>query len=425
MNRAGREAANTGDKLPELSTEVLVVSKPFRGVKVVEVAAWTFVPGAGAIMADLGADVIKVEPPEGDPQRALRNPLNIEGTGANPFLEIPNRGKRSIVLDLTTNGGREVLKRLVSDADVFLTSYLPRQRARLGIDAPELHRRNPGLIYVKGSGWGSKGPMVDVGGFDSAAAWSTAGTAYKLTGRNANGPVTQPAAFYDLQGSNSIAGAVAMALFRRERTGEGAVVDVSLLATGMWAMGPDIAAAPFAGDVLSADRTETANPIVNYYRTKDGRWINLVCLQADRFWPELCRLIDRPDLVDDLRFADASARSGNRQACIAELDRTFAERTLTEWRGVLARFSGVWAPALAPSEVHDHVQVTHNGYLQQIVTSDGTSFRLVAPPYQFEGQAATPAGPAPELGQHSEEVLRSAGLDSDSITALREQGAFG
>jgi formyl-CoA transferase len=393
---------------------------------VVEVASWTFVPGAGAIMADLGADVIKVEPPDGDPQRALRNALNIDDSGPNPFLHVPNRGKRSITLNLATPAGLETLRRLTRNADVFLTNYLPKVRAKLGIDVDDLRADNPRLVYVRGSGWGNTGPMADTGGFDSAAAWSAAGVQHKLTEPGADAPVPQPAAFFDLQGSSAIAGAVAMALFRRERTGEGGVVDVSLLGTGMWTMGPDLAAAAAgAGELPRIDRRDAPNPIVNLYRTADDRWLNLVCLQADRFWGELCGLIGRPELADDDRFRDSAARYLNRAECIAELDKTFATRTLAEWQEILAEFSGVWSVAATFEEVCANPQVHANGYLPTVVGNDGRQFRLVAPPYQFDGVPAAPAGPAPELGQHTEEVLLEAGLDWHEISALRDSGALG
>ncbi|THJ75356.1 CaiB/BaiF CoA transferase family protein [Candidatus Frankia alpina] len=401
------------------------MSRPFEGVSVVEIAGWTFVPAAGAILADLGADVIKVEPPTGDPQRLLRNLLNQDDSGPNPFLEIPNHGKRSVTLDLTTSAGRELLLRLVADADVFLTSYLPALRTRLGIDVDDLRAVNPRLVYVRGRGWGSRGPMVNTGGYDSAAAWSSSGTLHKLTGADDDDPVAQPAAFYDLQGSNTIAGAVAMALYRRERTGQTAVVDVSLLNTGMWALGADIAAAPFTGEVPRADRRAPGNPIANYYRTKDGRWINLVCLQADRFWDERCLVLDRPELVADPRFLDAAARFTHNRACVEVLDGIFAERTLDEWRETLAGFSGVWAPALTPAEVHDHVQVRENGYLSELTAEDGTPFRVVAPPYQFDGEPARARTRAPDLGADTEQVLRDLGLDAATLDDYRAQGAFG
>lgn len=401
------------------------MSGPFDGVRVIEVAAWTFVPGAGAILADLGADVVKVEPPNGDPQRGLRNALNASDNGPNPFLEIPNRGKRSITLDLNSERGSQVLRKLVGTADVFLTSYLPRVRSKLKIDVEDFHTECPRLIYVRGTGWGSKGPMTNVGGFDSAAAWSAAGTQYKLTAPGAAEPVAQPAAFYDLQGSSAIAGAVAMALFRRERTGQGGVVDVSLLNTGMWTMGPDIAAAPSTGELPRQPRSEAGNPIVNTYRTKDDRWLNLVCLQADRFWAELCGLIGRGDLADDERFVDARARYANRGTCIAELDATFAARTMAEWQDALATFGGVWSPSASFAEIHESTQVQANGYLSEVRGNDGTPFRLVSPPYQFDGEAPSPRGPAPELGQHTEEVLFDSGFSWDEIAEHRDSGALG
>jgi crotonobetainyl-CoA:carnitine CoA-transferase CaiB-like acyl-CoA transferase len=339
-------------------------------------------------------------------------------------LEIPNRGKRSVVLDLTRPEGHALLLKLVETADIFLTSYLPAVRARLHLDVDDLRVANPDLIYVQGTGWGVRGPMANTGGFDSAAAWCSSGTLHKLTKQGAEEPVAQPPAFYDLQGSNSLAGATAMALFKRLRTGEPSVVDVSLLSTAMWAMGPDIAAAPFTGEIPQQDRHAPVNPIVNYYRTKDGRWLNLVCLQADRYWGELCARIDRLDLVLDDRFVDARARLENTRACVEELDRTFGAKTLDEWKFALAEFTGVWAPALSVSEVHEHVQVRANGYLPELQAQDGTPFWLIAPPYQFDGKPGRPAGLAPSLGAHNEELLREAGLDEAEIADYRDSGVM-
>ena len=400
------------------------MSGPFDGVRVLEVAAWTFVPGAGAIMADLGADVVKVEPPGGDPQRALDKSLTADDSAPKPYIEIPNRGKRSITVDLRIRVGQHLLHRLADTADVFLTSYLPAVRQRLRLDVDDLLAINPQLIYVRGSGWGSRGTMTNVGAFDMAAAWAAAGTQYKLTPPGSNEPITQPPAFCDLQGSNSIAGAVAMALFRRERTGRGAVIDVSLLNTGMWAMSPDLFAAA-QGGLPRQNRLTADNPIVNTYRTKDGRWLNLVCLQSDRFWAELCGLLGRDDLAADARFADATQRYNNRNACIAELDATFATRNLAEWQRALADFSGVWSTAATFDEVRHSEQVAANGYLPEVMGHDGRPFQLVAPPYQFDEEPTRPCGPAPEVGQHTEEVLLERGLSWEEIGACREQGALG
>ena len=209
------------------------MSKPLEGVRVLEVAAWTFVPAAGAILADLGADVIKVEPPTGDPQRALKNLLNLDKNGPNPFNEVPNRGKRSITVDLTKPEGRDVVLKIAATSDVFLTSYLPEARKKLRLEVDDVRAANPNIIYVRGSGWGSKGPMKNTGGYDLAAGWATSGFAQRLLDSiGDDAPPPQPPAFYDLQGGNTIAGATAMALFKRERTGETSIVDVSLMNVG-------------------------------------------------------------------------------------------------------------------------------------------------------------------------------------------------
>ena len=403
------------------------MNKPLAGVKVLEVAAWTFVPAAGAILADLGADVIKVEPPTGDPQRALKNMLNLEGDGPNPFNEIPNRGKRSITLDLRTPEGHELLLKIAADSDVFLTSYLPEDRSRLRVDVDDIRSVNPGVIYVRGSGWGSKGPMANVGGYDMAAGWATSGLAYRLTDPDApNGPPPQPAAFFDLQGANTIAGAVAMALFKRERTGEASIVDISLMNVGMWTMAPDIVAAPYVASHMEMSRTEPGNPITNWYKTGDGRWLYLVCLQADRFWGELCtNVLGRADLATDPRFIEIGVRFQHRAECVKALDEAFASQTLDQWKARFVGFSGVWAPVLTFKEVHEHPQVEANGFLPIVHGADGLDFRLVAAPQHFDGESTRPSGPAPELGQHTEEILLEAGLDWNAISKARECGALG
>jgi crotonobetainyl-CoA:carnitine CoA-transferase CaiB-like acyl-CoA transferase len=295
------------------------MTRPLGGVRVLEVAAWTFVPAAGAALADLGADVIKVEPPNGDPQRGLMNLLgSAERPGPNPFVEIPNRGKRGMTIDLATSAGRDLLLEVAATADVFLTSYLPAVRKKLGIELEDLRAANPQIIYVCGHGWGARGPMKDTGGFDLAAGWASAGMAAKMT-RPGEEPMFQPAAFFDLQGANTIAGAIGTALFQRERSGVPTEVDVSLLGVGMWTLSPDIMAGPYVGTMPAPDRTSSPNPLTNSYPTSDGRWLYLVCLQADRFWAELCETIGRSELITDERFANMVVRAQNAKACVAEL----------------------------------------------------------------------------------------------------------
>jgi crotonobetainyl-CoA:carnitine CoA-transferase CaiB-like acyl-CoA transferase len=397
--------------------------KPMNGVRVVEVASWTFVPAAGAMLADMGADVIKVEPPTGDPQRSLRNMLNLSHCGPNPFLELPNRGKRSITLDLGSAKGHELLLDIVDGADVFLTSYLPESRVKLGFDVDAVRERNPDIIYVRGSGWGSKGPMDNTGGFDLAAGWASSGLAHRMTPDGGEPPM-QPPAFFDLQGSTAITAAVSTALFNRERTGESSVVDVSLLNVGMWAMGPDIVGAPYVPTEVPS-RYEQGNPLTNWFPTKDGRWIYLVLLQADRYWAELCAYVGAAELVVDERFTDAEVRYTHRVECVNALTEVFLSRTLDEWKDALRDFSGVWAPVQSALEVHEHAQVQANGFLPQVRTSEGVEFALVAPPMHFDGEVTAPTRCAPALGADTDEVLRELGYDAAAIVAMRQQKVFG
>jgi crotonobetainyl-CoA:carnitine CoA-transferase CaiB-like acyl-CoA transferase len=396
-----------------------------RGVRVVEVAQWWFVPAAGAILADWGADVIKVEHPvTGDPQRGLVTSGLVPSTGGvNFMIEQPNRGKRSIGLDLAHPRGRELLDRLVETADVFLTNFLPAARRRLRIDVDDIRRVNPRIVYVRGHGQGTRGPDAERGGYDAASFWCRGGIAHAVTPPGAAAPVMQRAAFGDSTGGMAIAGGIAAALFRRERTGAAAVVDVSLLGTAMWLMGPDIIASKLLGiDLPSSDRTQPPNPIVNSYRTRDGRWLFLNMLQPDRYWPDLCGRLGRPELATDARFADGRARFEHRAECVRALDAIFAERTLAEWRVALADAEGVWAPLQTARELPEDPQAVANGYLPE-VGRDGTRFTLVASPVQFDERSPALA-PAPDLGQHTEEVLLELGLSWDDLAAAKDAGAI-
>jgi crotonobetainyl-CoA:carnitine CoA-transferase CaiB-like acyl-CoA transferase len=395
------------------------------GVRVIEVAQWWFVPAAGAVLADWGADVVKIEHPvSGDPVRGLATSGLVPTTGGVNFMvEQPNRGKRSVGIDLAHPRGRELLYKLVETADVFLTNFLPAARRRLRIDVDDIRRVNPKVIYVRGHGHGTRGPDVEKGGYDAASFWCRGGIAHALTPPGASAPVMQRAAFGDSAGGMTIAGGIAAALYRRERTGVASVVDVSLLGTAMWIMAPDIVASRLLGIELPAgDRSQAMNPIVNSYKTKDGRWLFLNMLQPDRYWPDLCTRLGRPDLIADPRFADGRARFEHRAECIAALDAVFAGRTLAEWRERLADAEGVWAAMQTARELPDDPQVAANGYLAEL-DRDGTRFALVASPVQFDER--TPAlRPAPDLGQHTEEVLLSLGLTWDDLAAAKEAGAI-
>lgn len=400
-----------------------------RGVKVVEVAQWWFVPAGGAILADWGADVIKIEhPATGDPQRGLVTSGFFPDTGGfNFMIEQPNRGKRSVGLDIATDGGRELLYKMVEECDVFLTNFLPPARRRLKIDVDDIRAVNPNAIYVRGHGQGVKGPDAEKGGYDAASFWCRGGLAHSLTPADAESPVMQRAALGDSTGAMTIAGGVAAALFNRERTGRATVVDVSLLGTAMWLLAPDVIMSKLVssdgGSMPAFNRAAAPNPIVNSYKTKDGRWLFLNMLQPDRFWADLCRHIGREDLIDDPRFSDGMKRFENREACVAELDRTFASRTLAEWREALATAEGVWAPIQSAAELNEDVQAVANGYLSPVEGEAGKTFTLVANPVQFD-ETTPKLRRAPDHGQQTEEVLLEMGVSWEDIAEYKASGAI-
>jgi crotonobetainyl-CoA:carnitine CoA-transferase CaiB-like acyl-CoA transferase len=396
------------------------------GIRVVEVASWTFVPISGAVLAEWGADVIKIEHPEsGDPQRGLiSSGLIPGGDGVNFMFEIPNRGKRSVGLDVSTDDGRELLYRLVETADVFVTNYLPDVRKRLKIDVDDIRGRNPNIIYVRGTGQGTKGPHAEKGGFDGASFWARAGLAMGFKEPAAEWPVDQRPAFGDVMGGLTIAGGIAAALLRRERTGTPSVVDVSLLNMGMWTLAPDITMAKVLEnvDLPAFDRDSLPNPLVGTYPTKDGRFIIIVLLQADRYWPDLCAHLERPDLLDDPRFKDGAARYEHREECIQVLRDVFRTRTYDEWCERLQTLEGVWAPLQTPLELHEDPQAIANGYLERITASSGAEFALPANPVQFD-ETPVAVRHAPDHGEHTDEVLLELGLTYDEIIEHKVSGA--
>lgn len=405
---------------------MISVDKVLSGVRVLEVAAWTFVPSAGAVLAEWGAEVIKVEPREGgDPQRGLVTMGIVDQGGGtvNYMIEIPNRGKKSIGVDLSTPGGREVVLELAASCDVFLTSYLPTRRSKLGIDVDDIRAVNPSVVYVRGSGHGPKGPDSDQPGYDGVSYWA-GGIATMLTGAGEELVRARPA-FGDLIGGMTLAGGIAAALYKRATAGVGSVVDVSLLGLAAWNLSPDVAVSQIHGgsSVPNYSHADSPNPLVGTYRTKDDRYVQLMMLQLDKFYPEAMHAIGLSELIDDERFAYPAARFANRTELIRRMDEVFAQRTLAEWRDKLAGISGAWGVVQTPDELCHDPAVTANGYVAQTTTMNGAPYSLPTNPVQFDEQAVVLPG-APEHGQHTEEVLMAAGLDWDTIMAYKESGAI-
>jgi crotonobetainyl-CoA:carnitine CoA-transferase CaiB-like acyl-CoA transferase len=403
---------------------------PLSGITVVEVAAWTFVPASGGVLADWGADVIKVEHPvTGDPQRGLISSGLVTGDagGANYLIEQPNRGKRSVGIDLSNPDGRPVLDRLLEHADVFVTSFLPRVRDKLGLDPDTIRARHPHIVYALGTGQGTRGEDAGKGGYDGSSYFARSGIADALTPHDSPHLVDQPSAFGDLMGGLALAGGITAALLARERGHQPPVVDVSLLGLGLWNLGfPVVAAKLYEGTSMPVhDPDNLPNPIARaYYQTADKRHLTLIMLESDRFWPDLCEHLDRPDLIDAPRFRNAEARRANNRECIAALREIFATRTLDDWCQRLQTLKGVWSPVRTALEAHDDPQVVANGYLPKIETAEGVELAVVANPVRFNEVAARPRAAAPTHGQHTEEVLLDAGLAWDELEQLKDSGAI-
>lgn len=394
----------------------------FDGVRVVELAQWVFVPVAGALLADWGADVVRVDRPEGDPYRGLvTQGIGSDSGGVNLSVALANRGKRAIALDLRTDGGQRILHQLLADADVFLTSFRPDALRRLGLDADTLRERYPSLVYARGHGYGVRGPDAGMAGYDASAFWARGGLAHVLTPADRDHPISQRGAMGDRNGAMALAFGIASALLKRTRTGAGSVVDVSLLATAMWTLSSDVLSALQGMEPRAPEGRPIVNPLVGPYRTADGRHVQLVFLQSDRYWAPFCDLIGRPDLRDDPRFADHQARDAHRKECVAALDEVFASRTYAGWVELLRGLDAPWAPVQAVEELLDDPQVVANGYIGDVATDGGPEYRLPTGPVQFD-EAPPDLRVAPEHGEHTEAILLELGYEWDDIATLQDTG---
>lgn len=407
------------------------MSRVMDGLRIVEVAEHTFVPAATAVLSDWGADVIKIEHVErGDAMRGLASTGVIDlSTGVHALLEHSNRGKRSIGLDLTTQGGRDVLYRIVAGADVFITNKTPSLRARLGIDVDDIRRHNPSIVIARGSANGPRGDEADAGGYDMTAFWCRAGGAAGVAPADGSVIPGQPApAFGDSIGAMTIAGGIAAALLRRERTGETAVVDVSLLSTGVWAMGAAIALSQQTGQPWvqpPAGFEHLRNPLATSYRTADGRWLNFTMLQGFKYWSQMCTLIEREDLIGDPRFDSPQHLAENSPTAAYLIAEEIGKLELHKWVQRLRdiKFTGQWAVVQDSVEVSGDSQVRANDYLVGATSSTGIDFELAATPVQFD-EASCATRRAPDFNEHGDQILRDElGMDDEAIIALKIDGA--
>ena len=378
---------------------------PLEGVNVVELGVWVAAPAAGGILADWGADVVKIEPPAGDPARMFGRMLGME-PGVNPPFEMDNRSKRSVVLDLGTDHGREAANELLSGADVFVTNVRPVALQRLGLDFEAVAPRNPRLVYGLLTGYGMTGPEADRPAYDVAAFWARAGLA-DLLSRPGDTPPFQRGGMGDHSAAMTLAAAVCAALVARDRTGTGQLVTTSLYRQGTYTVSFDLNTLLMSGHSITIGRRETmGNPCMNNYGTSDGRRFWIVGLEGERHWPVLCRAVERPQWLTDPRFARPRDRAANAVELIAELDRIFAARPLAEWAEVFdAEPDFFWSPINTLEDVLGDDQFHAAGGVVYVPDGDAGTVPMVASPADFHGTPTEPRSVAPRLGEHTEEVL--------------------
>ena len=393
------------------------------GVRVVELSMYALAPSAAAVLADWGADVIKVVPPKvadpmmGNPIAGLPN----KEVGVAFMWELLNRGKRCIALDVSTDEGRQVLLDLVAESQVFITNLLPGARARFGIDPDELFAVNPSLVYGRASAHGAEGPDRDAGGFDHTDFWARTGIGHAAS-MVADEFVPQPGpAMGDLSAGAFLAGSIAAALYRRATTGRGALVDVSLLSSGMWVGAPAVVASQLYGvDTIPRMRhKQLPNPLVAAYATRDGRQIYLAGIMTEGHFENFCETIDRQDLLTDPRFLTGKDRLANALECITLLDEIFASRDLADWVKALQGLTTPWALVQTAAEAAADPQVIANSFVADV---EGR-LALVRSPAQFD-ETRPPLRRAPDHGEHTEQVLLELGRTWEDIAALQAADAI-
>jgi crotonobetainyl-CoA:carnitine CoA-transferase CaiB-like acyl-CoA transferase len=401
-----------------------------KGVRVLEVAQFTFVPAAGAVLADWGADVIKVEHPvRGDTQRGF---LNMGGVSLDPnrhtLMEHPNRGKRSVGIDVSTREGQELLYEIAKTADVFLTNYLPSVRQKHKFDIEHIRAANPKIIYARGSAYGDKGPERDVGGFDGTAFWSRSGIAHSMSPAELGGPLTQGIpAFGDSIGGMFIAGGISAALFHRERTGEAAELDVSLLSTAWWASGALVAQGMEKGvitrNAMPSSGGSAKNPLMGNFRTSDGGTINLCMVSPTGLIRDTFEHLGIAEAGNDPRFADVHKLIENAKAASDLIVEAFGGKPFAYWRQHLKTMKGQWAPIQSLIDLASDEQAIANDMIIEVEATEGPPLKLVRGPVQFN-HAPTRTTRAPQASEHTETFLMEIGVDWDRIEKLKAAGAI-
>jgi crotonobetainyl-CoA:carnitine CoA-transferase CaiB-like acyl-CoA transferase len=390
------------------------------GIKVVEVSTWAAGPSCGMWLAENGADVVRVEPIEGDPVRGMMQSGVVPVTDLNWLWEMWNRSKRGIAVNLGQGAGQEIVHKLVAQADVFLANLRPGTLKKAQLDYETLNELNPRLIYANITGYGPKGPGADWPSFDEIGFWARSGIMAVL-GEPDTPLVPLRGAMGDHTTGMFTLGGIALALYVRERTGRGQRVDVSLVGSGTWVAGCDVQGALiYDQDMPRFSRKTIGNPLYNHYECKDRKWVQFQMLQTDRYWSGVCKALGREDLEHDPSFDSHQKRVENNVELIAILDEVLATKSRDEWAPRFNENGLVWGPAQTPMEVTQDPCVLENKYIVEYEHFSGRKVRGITCPIQLSKNPTRAPHGAPEYSQHTEEVLLEMGYSWDDITKLKD-----